>query len=101
YKILMGYSLKEKQEQKKPRNCQVIVLTEDRKILYNRIDMRVNKMIEDGLVEEVKQFQSTWPSQTAIGYKEIHKYLFGEISKDEAIILIKKNTRNYAKRQLT
>ena len=62
-------------------------------------------MIEEGLLEEVKSLYdsnlNTIPINTAIGYKELYKYFDGLISKDEAIDLIKKNSRRYAKRQYT
>ncbi len=82
-----------------------IGLTTDRKNLYSIIDKRVEKMIELGLVEEVKElFNSNINCRsimTAIGYKEIYLYLENKISLSEAIELIKKNTRHYAKRQYT
>lgn len=77
----------------------------DRSKLYSLIDNRVLGMIEQGLVPEVKHLvQKYGPSQTlkaTIGYKEIIDYLRGDLSLDQAISLIQKNTRNYAKRQLT
>ncbi len=76
----------------------------DRSILYQRIDERIEKMIETGLIDEVKKLQnlgysSALPSMSAIGYKEISKYIQGEISLDEAIVLIKRNSRTYVRRQ--
>ncbi|MEW5706076.1 MAG: tRNA (adenosine(37)-N6)-dimethylallyltransferase MiaA [Actinomycetota bacterium] len=81
-------------------------LTMDRKLLYERIDRRVDKMIEAGLIDEVKELQSKGyekflTSQQAIGYKELIRYLKGESSLEEAIDIIKSRTRQYAKRQLT
>ena len=77
----------------------------DRQVLYDRIDKRVDIMLEMGLVDEVKQLVSKYNlSKTAlqgIGYKEIIDYLNGSCSFDEAVESIKKGTRNYAKRQLT
>ena len=75
-------------------------------MLYNRIDMRVDKMIEAGLLDEVKVLRNLgvhkgMTSMDGIGYKEINSYLEGQLSFDDAINLIKKNSRNYAKRQLT
>ncbi len=82
-------------------NALIIGLTVDRPILHERISTRVDQMMEMGLVEEVKQFASDAPSQTAIGYKEIHSYLKGEIDLDTAVELVKRNTRRFAKRQYT
>lgn len=89
-----------------------IGLTRDRKELYRMIEQRVDRMIEDGLVTEVKDVLAlihrksirpihTLSSTQAIGYKEISAHLMGWIPLDEAIILIKKRTKNYAKRQFT
>jgi tRNA dimethylallyltransferase len=81
-----------------------IGLTRDRKELYKNIEQRVDKMIDDGLVDEVKKILSINPDKTpmqAIGYKEIAAHLNKEISLDEAIRLIKRNTKRYAKRQFT
>ena len=78
-----------------------IGLTTDREELYQRI----NKMINNGLLEEVKVFHDkkiyTKPLLSAIGYKELYSYLDGLISYEEAIELIKRNSRRYAKRQYT
>ena len=82
-----------------------LFLNPDRESLYESINKRVDKMIEKGLVEEVKNLKEKYDlsttSKQAIGYKEILDYLDGETSLDEAIELIKKRTRNYAKRQVT
>lgn len=80
-----------------------IGLTADRSVIYDRINKRVDLMIENGLVEEVtalKEKQDLNALQT-VGYSEIFKYLNGEWSLDFAISEIKKNSRRYAKRQLT
>lgn len=82
-------------------NFKIIGITCDRKLLHHRIEQRVDMMIENGLIEEVSQFAADMPSQTAIGYKEVHQYFKGEISKERAIELIKRNTRRFAKRQYT
>ena len=89
-----------------PYAFKYFVLNDDRDILYSRIDKRVDVMIEKGLVEEVKLlkdmgYSTDMTSMQGIGYKEIYSYLMGEISLDEAIELIKKDTRHFAKRQLT
>ena len=82
----------------------VIFLNDDRDKLYERINKRVDKMIEDGLFEEVKNFYPDklgLTAKSAIGYKEIYEYFDGNVTKEEAIEKIKKNTRHYAKRQMT
>ncbi len=78
----------------------------DRAVLYDRINTRVDKMVDDGLFDEVKGLldRGLPPASTAmqaIGYKEPAAYFNGEMSKDEAIELIKLSSRRYAKRQLT
>ncbi len=71
--------------------------------LYNRINLRVDKMVEQGLFQEVESLfeYRLLNSLNTVGYKEIFEYLDGRISKDQSIELIKQHTRNYAKRQLT
>jgi len=96
-----------------------IGITRDRKELYSMIEERVDKMIEQGLVEEVSEVlelinssltlkrlllathHSSLSSMQAIGYKEIAMHLSGEINLEEAIRLVKQRSRNYAKRQFT
>lgn len=75
----------------------------DRQALYDRINLRVDKMVENGIVDEAKRIfeNSTGTSKQAIGHKEIMPYINGEISLDEAKENLKKETRHYAKRQLT
>lgn len=78
----------------------------DRKKLYARIDERVDRMMENGLLEEVQSLkaaglQKDSQSIQGIGYKELFSYLLGEISLDEALEQIKQGSRNYAKRQMT
>lgn len=86
-------------------DIKVIGLTTDRETLYKKINERVDKMLELGLVNEVKKFYDlnirSKALLTGIGYKEIYSYLDGKITLDEAIDLIKKNSRHYAKRQYT
>ncbi|NMM62684.1 tRNA (adenosine(37)-N6)-dimethylallyltransferase MiaA [Clostridium sp. P21] len=89
-----------------PYNVYYFVLTMDREKLYERINKRVDIMLENGLIEEVKKlkamgYSSDMQSMKGIGYKEILYYLDNKISLDEAIYSIKKGSRNYAKRQLT
>lgn len=84
----------------------IIVLNRDREILYDRINKRVDIMMENGLVEEVKNllnmgYDKNLISMQGIGYKEIVKYLEGEYTLEEAIEIIKRDSRRYAKRQIT
>lgn len=82
----------------------LIFLNDEREVLYERINNRVDEMINNGLLEEVK---SLYPDKLshqavkAIGYQEIYDYLNNKISLEEAINLIKQHSRNYAKRQMT
>ena len=82
-----------------------IGLTCDRDILYNRINKRVDMMVDNGLLEEAKKIYDTnirtKAVLTPIGYKELFKYFDGEITLDESLELIKQNSRRYAKRQYT
>lgn len=83
----------------------MIGLTRRRDLLYRRIEQRVDYMIENGLIDEVRSLLKMYPKQPtalqAIGYKEIAFYLNGCISLDEAVKLLKRETRRYAKRQLS
>ena len=80
-------------------------LNPDRKTLYENINQRVDKMFELGLVDEVKnllnKYQLSNTAKAAIGYKEVISYLNNECSFEECKELIKKRSRNYAKRQVT
>lgn len=98
YSALRTNSIKER-----PFRIVKVGLDIPRDLLYTRINQRVDKMVESGLVEEVKSVFHLrhLNSLNTVGYKEIIQYLEGEISLDEAIELIKRNTRRYAKRQLT
>ena len=82
-----------------------IGLTTEREKLYQIIDQRVEKMMNEGLLNEVKTFYDqnihSKALETGIGYKELYQYLDGEIPLEEAISLIQKNSRHYAKRQYT
>lgn len=80
-----------------------ICLTRPRDVIYGRIDRRVLQMIDDGLVEEVRGLEKyrDLPALQTVGYREIFGYLDGNYSLDEAIRLIQRNTRHYAKKQLT
>ena len=82
------------------------VLNDDRKLLYDRIDIRIDKMLEEGLLEEVtslrnRGYTKDMVSMQGLGYKEILDYLNGDYSLDEAIYILKRDTRHFAKRQLT
>ena len=82
------------------------VLNDDRKLLYDRIDSRIDKMLEEGLLEEVsalknKGYTKDMVSMQGLGYKEILDYLNGEYSLEEAVYILKRDTRHFAKRQLT
>ncbi|MFA9557998.1 tRNA (adenosine(37)-N6)-dimethylallyltransferase MiaA [Evansella sp. AB-rgal1] len=93
------------QPETSPYDATVIGLTMEREKLYERIDLRVDRMIAEGLIEEAKHFYDqgirNCQSVQAIGYKEIYAYFDGELTKEEAIELLKRNSRRYAKRQLT
>ncbi len=89
-----------------PYNLYYFILNMNRGKLYNRINMRVDIMFEQGLVEEVARlkesgYNSGMQSMQGIGYKEILYYLEGKIALEEARNMIKQGSRNYAKRQLT
>lgn len=99
------YNAREK-ERTSPYNFAYFVLTCDRAKLYERIDARVDEMMSEGLVEEVsgllkRGLRAKEGSMNAIGYKEIADYVSGEESLEEAVRLLKRNTRHFAKRQLT
>lgn len=80
-----------------------ICLTRPRDVIYDRIDRRVLQMIDEGLVGEVRGLEKyrDLPALQTVGYREIFGYLDGNYSLDEAIRLIQRNTRHYAKKQLT
>lgn len=86
-------------------DVEILFLNPDRETLYQTINNRVDEMFDEGLVEEVKlllqKYQFSLTAYQAIGYKEVIDYLHGELSLDECKELIKKRTRNYAKRQVT
>ncbi len=89
-----------------PYDFYYFVLNDDRKALYERIDMRVDQMLKAGLVEEVRKLLAMgctrdMVSMQGLGYKEVIDYLQGVISLEEAVYIIKRDTRHFAKRQLT
>ncbi len=94
-----------RKEEKKERPFQTIKigLNMDREILYERINQRVDRMIREGLEEEAKQYYplKTLNSLNTVGYKELFAYFEGKTSLEEAVDLIKRNSRHYARKQLT
>ena len=96
----------EQRKKESPYQFLYFVLTDDRQTLYERIDRRIDTMIERGLVDEVRRLQmagctSSMVSMQGLGYKEILDYLEGNCSLEEAIYVLKRDTRHFAKRQLT
>lgn len=96
----------EQHRKKSPYDFFYFVLTDDRETIYQRIDERVDKMMADGLEDEVKRLLDIgctrdMVSMQALGYRQISSYLAGEETIDEAVDDIKKETRHFAKRQLT
>ena len=92
----------EQKQQTSPYNLAYFVLTAPREILYERIDRRVDQMMEEGLLEEVKSLRDRgMVSMQVLGYKEILAYLEGEYPLEEAVRILKRDTRHFAKRQLT
>jgi len=99
-------SFEKKQKERVPRyNVLKIALMRDRQELYTRINKRVDKMIKNGLIDEVQDLMNKYnlskTARQALGYKEIINYLNGERKLSEAIRIIKRDTRHYAKRQLS
>lgn len=110
YYRMTGQPISEHNEQEhqkvSPYNFAYFVLTDDRKHLYDRIDYRVDLMMKKGLVDEVKNlydmgYHKDMVSMQGLGYKELLSYLDGECSLEEAVYIIKRETRHFAKRQLT
>lgn len=96
-------SFRTQQKKQRPFNIVKIGLNRDREELYNRINQRVDKMMEDGLLEEVKSLvnKRNTNALNTVGYKELFDYLDGRWSLEEAVERIKGNTRRYARKQLT
>lgn len=93
-------------QKESPYNFAYFVLNDERANLYKRIDTRVDKMVENGLVDEVKKLKEMgcckeMVSMQGLGYKEILRYLNGELSLEEAVYILKRDTRHFAKRQIT
>ncbi|GFI31874.1 MAG: tRNA (adenosine(37)-N6)-dimethylallyltransferase MiaA [Lachnospiraceae bacterium] len=107
---LTGRKISEHNERERmrssPYQSAYFVLNDDRSCLYERIERRVEQMMEEGLVEEVKQLRELgcrreMVSMQGLGYKEILDYLEGDCTLEEAVYRIKRDTRHFAKRQLT
>ena len=107
---LTGQKISEHNEKERakesPYDFCYFVLNDDREILYNRIDARIDQMLEEGLLQEVtalknKGYAKDMVSMQGLGYKEILDYLNGECTLEEAIYILKRDTRHFAKRQLT
>ena len=93
-------------ERTSPYNFSYFVLTDDREKLYARIEDRIDEMMSQGLVDEVRQLKDMgcrkgMTSMQGLGYKEILEYLDGECSLEDAVYTLKRDTRHFAKRQLT
>lgn len=93
-------------EKSSPYDFAYFVLTDERSRLYERIDRRVDKMMEEGLLEEVRYLKARGVKREStamqgLGYKELYAYLDGECTLEEAVRIIKRDTRHFAKRQLT
>lgn len=105
YYLENGTSIKDNKTDKLLYNAVFIGLTTDRELLYDIINKRVDKMLSEGLLEEVKYFYDrkiyTKPLINGIGYKELYKYFAKEETLEEAVNKIKRNSRRYAKRQYT
>ena len=110
YYKLTGQKISEHNEEQRqnesPYDFSYFVLNDHRELLYERIDKRVDEMVTEGLVEEVTRlkelgYDRSYVSMQGLGYKEIFSYLEGEISLAEAIYIIKRDTRHFAKRQIT
>lgn len=96
----------EQREKQSPYNFAYFVLNDDRAKLYSRIEQRIDEMLEEGLVEEVARLREMgchrgMVSMQGLGYKEILAYLDGEWSLEEAVEILKRDTRHFAKRQIT
>lgn len=93
-------------QKESPYNFAYFVLNDERANLYRRIDTRVDKMLDAGLVAEVQKLKEMgchkeMVSMQGLGYKEILSYLEGELSLEEAVYILKRDTRHFAKRQIT
>ena len=96
-------SFRKKEKKERTFNTINLLINTEREVLYQRINKRVDKMMNQGLLEEVK---SLYPNKhlnalNTVGYKELFDFMDGKITLEEAVNLIKQNSRRYAKRQLT
>lgn len=107
---LSGTPISEHNEEQKakesPYQFAYFVLNDHRELLYERIEQRIDEMLEEGLVAEVKGlkergFTKDMVSMQGLGYKEILDYLDGNLTLEEAVYILKRDTRHFAKRQLT
>lgn len=105
-----GYSISkhnnEQRQKESPYNFEYFVLNDKRELLYDRIEKRIDNMLEEGLVEEVRKLLSMgctkdMVSMQGLGYKEIISYLNGDCTLEDAVYILKRETRHFAKRQLT
>lgn len=105
-----GYPISQHNETERqkesPYNFAYFVLTDDREKLYQNIDVRVELMMQQGLLDEVRRlkemgYTKAYNSMQGLGYKELLNYLDGSCTLDEAVSIIKRDTRHFAKRQLT
>jgi tRNA dimethylallyltransferase len=96
-------SLRKSTSERRPFALQYVIIEHNRDALYKRIDQRVDKMIENGLLDEAKALMPfrNLNALNTVGYVELFDYFEGTLSLEEAIEKIKQNTRNYAKRQIT
>lgn len=97
---------RQQREKQSPYHFMYFVLDDDRNVLYEKIEARIDKMLKDGLIDEVRQllnmgYTKQLVSMQGLGYKEIADYLQGRITYDEAVYILKRDTRHFAKRQLT
>ncbi len=102
---ISSHNEQEKQKENAYTSC-YFVLNDDRAKLYQRIEQRIDEMVENGLIAEVQMLKDMgchrgMVSMQGLGYKEILAYLEGECTLDEALYLLKRDTRHFAKRQLT
>lgn len=104
-RLISEHNAKERKKES-PYNFAYFVLTDEREKLYHRIDKRVDQMMDEGLLDEVRFLKErgvkkTSTSMQGLGYKELFAYLDGEYPMEEAVRIIKRDTRHFAKRQIT
>lgn len=110
YYRLTGQKISQHNEEQRanssPYDFSYFVLNDHRELLYERIEKRIDEMMAEGLVEEVTGLKNmgydrSYVSMQGLGYKEILRFLEGEISLEEAVYILKRDTRHFAKRQIT